>query len=48
MKMALSCSTHGETRNAYKILIGRLEGKRPPWRPRHRWKVILGWILGIG
>jgi hypothetical protein len=27
----------GETRNAYKILVGRPEGKRPLGRPRRRW-----------
>jgi hypothetical protein len=27
---------HGEMRNAYKILVGKLEGKRPLRRPRHR------------
>jgi hypothetical protein len=27
----------GETRNAYRILVGKLEGKRPLRRPRHRW-----------
>jgi hypothetical protein len=26
----------GETRNAYKILVGKPEGKRPLGRPRHR------------
>jgi hypothetical protein len=26
-----------EMRNAYKILVGKLEGKRPLKRPRHRW-----------
>jgi hypothetical protein len=25
-------------RNAYKILIGKLEGKRPLARPKHRWE----------
>jgi hypothetical protein len=25
-------------RNAYKILIGKSEGRRPLGRPRHRWK----------
>jgi hypothetical protein len=24
--------------NAYKILVGKPEGKRPPGRPRRRWK----------
>jgi hypothetical protein len=27
----------GEKRNAYSILVGKLEGKRPLGRPRHRW-----------
>jgi hypothetical protein len=27
----------GETRNAYRILVGKPEGKRPQGRPRHRW-----------
>jgi hypothetical protein len=28
----------GETRNAYRILVGNPEGKRPLGRPRHRWE----------
>jgi hypothetical protein len=27
----------GETRNAYRILMGKPEGNRPLWRPRRRW-----------
>jgi hypothetical protein len=27
----------GETRNAYRILVGKPEGKRPLARPRRRW-----------
>jgi hypothetical protein len=35
----------GEKRNAYRILVGNPEGKRPLGRPRHRWVEILKWIL---
>jgi hypothetical protein len=28
----------GEGRGVYRVLIGRLEGKRPLGRPRHRWE----------
>jgi hypothetical protein len=28
---------NGEMRNAYKILVGKPEGKRPLGRPRRRW-----------
>jgi hypothetical protein len=28
----------GEIRNAYKILFGKPEGKKPPRRPRRRWE----------
>jgi hypothetical protein len=28
----------GEKRGAYRILVGRPEGRRPLGRPRHRWK----------
>jgi hypothetical protein len=31
-----SCSTNGATRNAYRILVGKPEGKRPLGRPRRR------------
>jgi hypothetical protein len=32
-----SCSTNGKKRNAYKLLVGRPEGKKPLERPTHRW-----------
>jgi hypothetical protein len=35
--MGRTCSTNGENRNAYKILVGNPEGKRPLGRPRRRW-----------
>jgi hypothetical protein len=32
--MCRACSTNGETRNAYRILVGKPEGKRPLGKPR--------------
>jgi hypothetical protein len=31
------CSMNGEKRNAYRLLVGKPEGKRPLGRPRRRW-----------
>jgi hypothetical protein len=35
--MGGACSTNGEKRNAYRILVGKPEGQRPLGRPRCRW-----------
>jgi hypothetical protein len=43
----------GEKRNAYRMLVGNPEGKRPLGRPRHRWADItidlkrdrIGWYV---
>jgi hypothetical protein len=35
--MGGSCSTNGEKRNAYSLLVGKPEGKRLVGRPRRRW-----------
>jgi hypothetical protein len=35
--MGRACSTNGENSNAYRILVGKPEGKRPLGRPRHKW-----------
>jgi hypothetical protein len=35
--MGGSCSANGEKRNAYRLLVGKPEGKRPLGRPRRRW-----------
>jgi hypothetical protein len=35
--MGRACSIDGEKRNAYRILVGKPEGKIPLGRPRHRW-----------
>jgi hypothetical protein len=33
-----TCSTNGQMRNEYKVLLGRSEGKRPLQRPSHGWE----------
>jgi hypothetical protein len=35
--MCGACSTNGEKRNAYRILVGKPQGKRPLGRPIRRW-----------
>jgi hypothetical protein len=35
--MGRPCSTNGEKRNSYRLLVGKQEGKRPLGRPRRRW-----------
>jgi hypothetical protein len=35
--MGMACSTNGEKRNVYRILVGNPEDKRPLGRPRRRW-----------
>jgi hypothetical protein len=35
--MGRACSTHREKRRAYRILVGKPEGKRPLGTPRRRW-----------
>jgi hypothetical protein len=35
----------GEKSNAYRILVGKPEGKRPVGRTRRRWWIALKWIL---
>jgi hypothetical protein len=36
-EMGRACSTNGEKRNAYKILVGKPEGKILLKRPTRRW-----------
>jgi len=38
MKWAVHVACMGEMGNAYNIVIGKHEGKRPLRRPRHRWE----------
>jgi hypothetical protein len=35
--MGRACSTNGEKMNAYRVFVGKPEGKRPLGRPRYRW-----------
>jgi hypothetical protein len=35
--MCGSCSTNAEKRNAYRLLLGKPEGKKQIGRPRRRW-----------
>jgi hypothetical protein len=37
MRWAGHVSQIGEKRNAYRLLVGKPEGRRPLGRPRHRW-----------
>jgi hypothetical protein len=37
MRWAEHVARMGEKRNAYRILVGKPEGKTPLGRPRHRW-----------
>jgi hypothetical protein len=36
-EMGRACSMHGEEMNAYMVLVGKPEGKRPLGSPRCRW-----------
>jgi hypothetical protein len=35
--MGKACGTNGDKRNAYRILVGKPEGKRPLGRSRRAW-----------
>jgi len=36
--MGGACSTYGARRRAYRVLVGKSEGKRPLGKPRRRWE----------
>jgi hypothetical protein len=44
-EMGRACSTNGE-KNAYRILVGKPEGKRPLERPRRTWEDNIKMELG--
>jgi hypothetical protein len=37
-EMSWAYNTHGRNENAYRMLFGKPERKRPLGRPRHRWE----------
>jgi hypothetical protein len=37
-EMGGACSTYGEERGVYRVLVGKPEGRKPLGRPRHRWE----------
>ena len=37
-EMGGECSTYGENRGVYRVLVGKPEGKRPFGRPGRRWE----------
>jgi hypothetical protein len=45
MRWAKQVARIGVKRNAYRILVKKAEEKRPLRRQRHRWWIILKWIL---
>jgi hypothetical protein len=47
-EMGWACSTNGEKRNAYRILVGKPEEKRPLGRPRCMWADIKMVLKEIG
>jgi hypothetical protein len=44
-EIVVTCSTHGEMKYAYKMLIEKHENKRSLRRHSHRWKLVLRWFL---
>jgi hypothetical protein len=38
IEMGGACSTYGEGRDVYRVLVGKPEGKRQLGRPRRRWE----------
>jgi hypothetical protein len=35
----------GKKRGAYRVLVGKPEGRRPIERRRRRWRIVLKWIV---
>jgi hypothetical protein len=43
--MGGACSTYGERIVAYRVLVGKPEGKKPLGRPKRRWEDNIKWIF---
>ena len=43
--MGRTCCTYGERGGAYRVLMGKPEGRRPLGRPRRRWDDDDKWIF---
>jgi hypothetical protein len=37
-EVSTACSTNGESRGAYRVLVGKPEGRKPLGKPRLRWE----------
>ena len=48
MRWAEHVARMGEERGAYRVLVGKLEGKRPLGRPRRRWVGVVGMWTELG
>jgi hypothetical protein len=48
MRWARHVARIGENRNAYRILVGKPEGRRPLGRPRRRWVDNIMYLREIG
>jgi hypothetical protein len=46
MRWAGHVARMGEGRNVYRVLVGKLEGRRPIEIPRRRWEDGIKWTLG--
>ena len=47
MRWAWHVARMGEERGAYRVWVGKLEGKRPLGRPRCRWVDNMRWDVGM-
>jgi hypothetical protein len=43
--MGVACSTYGEEESACRVLVEKLEAKKPLRRHRPRWRMVFGWIF---